>query len=186
MHASGKEEAAIDICKSSGAKLGQTFTTCNTNSKEIGIDNKTLYSNEDVIKMFENKAYLFIKECTDYDYPFYVGLSMFDYDNNDVFVLSPDEFISIPKFNSEVCFIWMDCSALERKHRYMTERRSYDFTKKEELENRDSDEFISKIYNTPNSHLIYFSNEDPMRVSAVVQALIQHPDLITVFERRYN
>ena len=144
------------------------------------------YTNTEINSIFENKSYIFIKEVTDYDIPFYTGLTKQEFDICDVFVLTPDQFIAVPSFPEEVCIIWLDNNTLQRKQRYNSQKMIYDFKTRENLEKEDSEEYINKLYKSPNSHLIYFENEEPSRVSAIIQALAKHEDLLPIFETHYN
>jgi hypothetical protein len=63
---------------------------------------------------------------------------------------------------------------------------TYDYKLRESLEKEDSEEFINKLYKSPNIHLLYFENEDPCRISAIIQALSMHKDLLPIFESHYN
>lgn len=184
-HCSGKERLLKDL-KSAGINVGTSFNTISEYVPEIYTCNSVTYTNQDVSDIFENSDYIFLREITAYGVPFYDGLTRTSFDNSDVFCVTPDQTVWIPNVPEDVCFIWLDNTTSERRLRYTEEKRKYDFSVTEALEKEYAEEFINKIYNMPKTHLIYFNNEDPVRVSAVIQALILHPDLLPIFEKRYN
>ena len=47
-------------------------------------------------------------------------------------------------------------------------------------------DFISNIYSFPNSKLLYFYNEDPGRISAIIYALYKDNTLIDEFAKKFN
>lgn len=185
-HCSGKEEVIRDIEASSVIPCGKCFNNILEPIDGVYTCNSETFDNNEINKIFENQAYLFMKEVTDYDIPYYDGMTLHSFDSCAVFALTPDQLVNIPKFPSEICFVWLDNTSIERKNRYTTQKRTHNFLATEELERQFSEEFISKLYETPNSHLLYFNNEEPQRVSGIIQALIKHPDLLPLFESRFN
>ena len=141
MHSSGKQEL-FEMLSKQNISCGKLFSNVNIN--DIRYD---FFSDTDLIEIFENKAYLFMKETDDYSRNSYEGLSLYEFDNNDVFLLSPDQFTAIPQqfFQDDVCLVWLDDSKGIRKQRYDDEKRSYNFNEREEFERRDLDEFIKII-----------------------------------------
>ena len=185
-HCSGKEEVIRDIKENTAIPVGKGFNNITTPIEGVYTCNADTYDNTTINEIFENQAYLFIREITDYDLPYYDGMSLSAFDGSAIVCLTPDQLVQIVKFPSEVCFVWLDNTAIERRMRYTAEKRKYDFNKAENVQREFTEDFINKIYNMPHSHVIYFNNEDPLRVSAVLQALIKHPDLLPIFEKRYN
>lgn len=181
MHSSGKQEL-FDLLTKQQIKCGKLFSNATIN--DIRYD---FFTDKDVLSIFENKAYMFIKEQDEFSRESYEGLSLYEYDNNDVFILSPSQFIAIPvqSFSEDVCIIWLDNSKNNRKQRYEEERRTYNFNDQEEIERRDIDDFIKTIYSTKNFHVLYFSNEDIGRVSSIIYALVKYPELIEKFEKTF-
>lgn len=186
LHSSGKREVIQDLKKTSSLRIGRTFNNISQNIEGLYNMDQIYYTNTEINSIFENKSYIFIKEVTDYNIPFYTGLTKQEFDICDVFVLTPDQFIAVPSFPEEVCIIWLDNNTLQRKQRYNSQKMIYDFKVRENLEKEDSEEYINKLYKSPNSHLIYFENEEPSRVSAIIQALAKHEDLLPIFETHYN
>jgi hypothetical protein len=186
LHASGKREVIQDLKKTSSLRIGRTFNNISQNIEGLYNMDQIYYTNSEINSIFENRSYIFIKEITDYNIPFYTGLTKQEFDICDVFVLTPEQFIAIPSFPEEVCIIWLDNTTLQRKQRYNAQKMVYDFKVRENIEKEDSEEYINKLYKSPNAHLIYFENEEPTRVSAIIQAIAKHEDLLQLFESHYN
>lgn len=182
MHGSGKQEL-FELLSKESVKCGRLFS-----NKDINDIRYDFFSDADLLELFENKAYVFIQELDDFSRNCYEGLSLYEYDNNDVFLLSPAQFVAIPPqtFQEDVCLVWLDDSKSVRKQRYDEERRSYNFNQQEEMERRSIEEFIKSIYNNKQFHILYFTNEDIQRVSTVVYACVKYPDLVNKFEKTYN
>ena len=193
LHASGKQEI-LDILEKQGVNVGRLFSNIESPDTRIyNSYNYELMSTVDINEMFENKAYMFLKELessvTTKSYKYYEGLSLWTYDNNQLFALSPDQFIAIPAKayrGEEIVLIWVDCDKHNRKERYYDEKRIYSFSERDEIENRDILVFGKYVYNLPNSHVIYFANEDPGRVACTVLTLIQHPEYLQLYEKYFN
>lgn len=193
LHASGKQEI-LDILEKQGVNVGRLFS--NIEGANPGIYNSYNYelmSTADINEMFENKAYLFLQELessvTTKAYKYYEGLSLWTYDNNQIFALSPDQFIAIPQRsyrNEELVIIWVDNDRHDRNSRYIAEKRAYSFKEREEIENRDISVFGKSIYSLPNSHIIYFANEDPGRIACSVLTLIEHPEYLPLYEKYFD
>lgn len=183
LHGSGKQEV-MNTLEKAGVECGRLFTNA-----DLADDRYEFFTDGDVRTIFENKAYVFIKELdTNSKIRCFEGLSFYEFDNKSVFALSPDQFIAIPAvpLRDEVCFIWMDNNVANRTTRYKDERRSYDWNAQETVEKGALADFIKGIYSFPNSHLLYFYNEDPQRVAAIVYALVKHEDLLPFFEKKFN
>lgn len=195
MHCSGKQEIA-DILENKGIKCGRLFTNLdNTSAPNIYNNvNYELYSTQDINSIFENNAYVFMHE-----FPFgnelnlssikyYEGLSLYEFDNNDVFIMSPNQLFSVSPsaIKDDVCFIWLDNTKKERLNRYYTEKRTYSFYNREYVESKDSNSFVKFLYGFNKSRVLYFTNEDPVRIAAVLYSLIKHPDLLEIYTESYN
>lgn len=183
MNAVGKAEVLKDL-STLGIQSGKRFCTVSEVTNEYYLPGYHIYDNEEVNKMFENKAYFFLHENTDYSLPFYEGLSLYEYENYDVFVLTLDQFVNVPKFDKDTVFIWMDSNVQSRRSRYISERRKYDFVRSDNAEHDNVVDFVDKLYNYKN--VLYFNNEDPQRVSAIIYALMNNPKLIDIFKNRFN
>lgn len=195
MHSSGKQEVA-DILENYGINCGRLFTNLdNPSSPNIyNGSNYEQYTIKDINEIFENNAYIFMQEFPFGDninlnsYKYYEGLSLYEFENNDVFVMSPDQLFAISpsSVKDDVCFIWLDNTKKERLNRYYTEKRSYSFSSREEIESKDASSFVKFLYGFDKSKVLYFTNEDPARVAAVVYSLIKYPDLLPVYTEAYN
>ena len=115
-------------------------------------------------------------------------LSTYEFETNDVFVISPDQIFSInpTSIKDDVCFIWMDNTKANRINRYYAERRSYSFANRDDIEKKDSSSFVKLLYSFDKSRVLYFTDEDPNRVAAVIYSLIKHPDLMDVYTESFN
>jgi hypothetical protein len=188
LHSSGKQEV-IDILEHQGIACGKLFSNITAPSDSIyGSYNYELYTTSDINEVFENNAYVFLRELKHESQKYYEGLSRYAVENNQVFALSPDQLVSIsPKLMPEdVCFIWLDNTRFNRYTRYIDEKCTYNFNKREELERESLNVFIKNMYNYDKTKVMYFMNEDPTRVAAIVYALTQHEDLIPAFTQAFN
>lgn len=183
LHSTGKQEV-LDALAKDGIECGRLFTNADLSDPRYDF-----YTDEDVRTIFENNAYVFIKElCTTSKINCYEGLSLNEFDYKDVFALTPDQFNAIPlvPLSDDVCFIWMDSNDTSRRTRYMEEKRSYNFNQQDKVEKERLSDFIKNIYSFPKSHILYFFNEDPQRVAAIIYALVKHPELLPIFEKKFN
>jgi hypothetical protein len=196
MHGSGKQEVA-DILENNGIRCGRLFTNLDNvaASNVYNGSNYEQYSIKDINDVFENNAYVFMQE-----FPFgnqmlmvsaikyYEGLSLYEFENNDVFVMSPDQLFAISptSIKEEITFVWLDNPKKERLNRYHSERRTYNFYNREEIELKDSNSFVKFLYGFDKSRVLYFTSEDPGRIAAIIYSLIQHPDLLPVYTEAFN
>ena len=195
MHASGKQEIA-DILENNDIKGGRLFTNFDnlSASNVYNGTNYEQYTTKDINEIFENNAYIFMQEFPLDDtqninvLKYYEGLSLYEFENNDVFILSPDQLFSInPTYiKDNVCFIWLDNTKKERLNRYYAEKRTYSFYNREELESRDAKSFVKALYGFENGRVLYFTNEDPIRVAAVIYSVVNHPDLLDIYTESFN
>ena len=193
LHASGKQEV-VDILNKLDVKCGRLFSDIENTSPELyNSINYELFTQQDITDVFENNAYVFLQELQTPATSFhsnriYEGLSKYEFDQNDVFVLSPDQFVNIVpnSINEDICIVWLDNTKNNRISRFHTEKRQYVFNDREELERRDIDTFVKSIYNFKNSQLIYFTNEEPCRVATIIYTLIQHPELLDIYVQNFN
>ena len=192
LHSTGKQEVA-DILEKLGIKCGKLFSNIIKPSESLyNSYNYELYSDKDIIDVFENNAYVFIHELDNNqipsEYKKYEGLSKYTVDQNDVFVLSPDQLLNIipNSINDNVCFVWMDGTTNNRKSRFRAEKRLYNFTDRDYIEKRDIQSFVKCMYGFDNSRVIYFNDEEPCRVATIIYSLIQHPELLPLYEKNFN
>lgn len=192
LHSTGKQEV-VDHLKKMGVKCGKIFSNIEEPSEEVyNSYNYELYTNEDINNVFENNAYVFIQELPLMPLNFktgkyYEGLSKYSLDQNEVFILSPDQLLTIPPntLNEDICFVWLDSTKTRRSARYHTERRMYNYQNRENVERRDLHTFVKTLcsYNAP---MLYFIDEEPLRVATIIYTTITHPDTFDMFVKNFN
>lgn len=185
LHSSGKSDI-VDILERKGISCGYIFSDITSPKDNIyNSYNYELYTTKDVNEVFENDAYIFIKELKNGDQKFYEGLSRYTFENNDVFVLSPDQLLaaSFNNINEEICFIWIDNTRSNRYNKYLEDRKRYNFKDRELLESEDLSTFVKIIYTKP---MLYFSNEDPSRIATILYTMIKFPETRQMFIDTYN
>lgn len=195
MHSSGKQEVA-DILENNGVRCGKLFTNLDnlTTSSIYNSSNYEQYTSKDINDIFENNAYIFMQEFPFTDNlvvtanKYYEGLSLYEFENNDVFVMSPDQLFTVSptSIKDDVTFIWMDCSKKERLGRYHNERRTYNFYRREDIELKDANSFVKFLYGFDRSNVLYFTSEEPNRVAAIIYSAIKHPDLLPIYTEAFN
>lgn len=188
LHGSGKQEV-MDILEQQGVACGRLFSNIeNPSDKVYGSTNYELFTTADVNEVFENNAYVFLRELKYDTEKYYEGLSAHEVDNNDVFALSPDQMVAISPnlMPKDICFIWLDNTKPNRYSRYRDEKCAYDFNEREKLEYQDINTFIKNIYSYDKSHILYFMNEEPVRVAAIIYALVNYPELIPAFSQAFS
>ena len=185
LHSSGKSDI-VDILERKGINCGHIFSDITTPKDNIyNSYNYELYTTKDVNEVFENDAYIFVKECKSGDQKFYEGLSRYTFENNEVFVLSPDQLLasSFNNINEDIVFIWVDNTRSNRYNKYLEDRKRYNFKEREIVENEDLSTFVKTIYTKP---MLYFSNEDPSRIATIIYTMIKFPETIDEFVETYN
>ena len=185
LHSSGKLETVQQLI-SNGIHVGHMFT--NVEHPEYHTDLYDVYQIDEINRIFENQAYVYFSEVENSISNNYEGLSAHEFDNNDVFVMTPNQLNTLPmkSLPSDVCFVWMDCNTNNRIARFKAEKRQYDFKRRDEIERLDLSDFIDKIYNLPNSRIIYFSNEDPQRVAALIEIMVKYPETARTITKYFN
>ena len=192
LHSSGKQEV-VDQLENLGVKCGKLFSNIDKPSTDLyNSFNYELYTMKDINEIFENNAYVFIQELqtksNSSSFKFFEGLSKYTFDNNDVFVISPDQLINIAQNNVQehVCFVWLDNTKNYRKSKYYNEKRSYNFNERESIEKKDINEFVKYIYGFGDSDIIYFNDEEPERISTIIYTLIKHPELYKLYIKNFS
>lgn len=192
LHSSGKQEV-VSYLEKQNIKCGKIFSNLDKESPYIyNSCNYETYLNEDINIIFENNSYLFFQEIEKENLNFntnriYEGLSKYTFDQNDVFILSPDQLLSIipNSINEDICFIWLDNTKDNRMTRYKEEKRQYNYHDRESYELKDINSYVKSLYSF-NSPIIYFNNEDPMRVATIIYTMIKHPDTFDMFVKNFN
>jgi hypothetical protein len=193
LHASGKQEV-VNYLTELGVKCGKNFTNLETPSDQIyNSKNMEYYSVEDINNIFENEAYIFLQElqlpALNFNaYRCYEGLSSYTFDQNEVFILSPDQLLAISPsaINEEICFIWMDNTKDNRSSRYYEEKRSYSYNERDAYERRDLGAYVKALYSFSKSNVIYFNDEVPERVATIVYTLVKHPELLDLYIKNFD
>lgn len=193
LHSSGKQEV-VDTLVGMGVKCGKLFTNMEDMPECVyNRNNYELYSNDDINTVFENEAYIFIQEHPQSTVGFktgryYEGLSKYTFDQNEVFILSPDQVLAIPQktINEPVCFIWLDNTKDNRSSRYYNERRLYNYNERDFHEKQDLNTYVKTLYSFPNSSIIYFNDEVPGRIATIIATMIKHPDTVTDFVKNFD
>lgn len=185
LHSSGKLEVAKQLSQN-GVRVGHLFTNLD-DVRYQGELYETLTTDE-LNRIFENAAYVFFSEVNNSITNNYECLATSEFDSADVFVLTPNQLNNIPMkaLSDKICFVWMDCNATNRLARYKNEKRSYNFKDREDLERIDLSDFTDKIYGLPNSTLVYFQNEEPQRVAAIVEVMVKAPQLSEIIVKNFK
>lgn len=176
--------AVADTLRRYGVKVGDTFRSVESVGTQYSLST-IVYTNKEVNDMFENQSYLFLKQSavkSDRN-RYYEGISFFEYQNKDVFVMTPDQFNTVSRFDDNVIFVWLDTNAKQRRYRHRMEKRKYDFNNQERIEQEFVQDFTSRI---GDNNILYFFNEDPDRVATIIYSLIEHPDLVTKYLETFN
>ena len=161
------------------SKIGKLFT--NTKTQDNFFEK---FSTNELNEIFINNAYLFMNSKGG---GYYEGLLNCEYEENDIFFLTPSQFANIPVSEiskQQMCLIWIDNSFYYRNNRYKANKLS---NKPDLSEGHDVlFNFTKYIYSVPNSSILYFSNEDPVKIFVILFTLYKHPDLIKIYELGFN
>lgn len=195
LHASGKQ-SIIDILSENGIKCGKHFSNYvyNEHDNLYNGDKYEFYESSEIFKIFENSAYVYIHEIPSKSiinintHKYFEGITKYEFDENEVFALSPDQLLSIPltSIKEPVCFIWVDNTRSNRKNRFMAENRHYIFNEREEIEMRDMGAVVKHMYNFKDSHILYFTNEEPERIATIIYSIVKHEDLLPMYIEHYK
>lgn len=169
--------AVADRLRELGMKVGKTFRSCDTVGNQYSLST-TVYDVKEINNLFENQAYLFIKESSNKANKYYEGISFYEYQNNDIFIMTPDQFNMVARFDENVIFVWLDNTVSQRRMRHRMEKRKYDFTYQERIEQEYVQDFMDRL---GDNAILYFMNEEPERVAAIIYSMIKHPDLSNIF-----
>lgn len=173
--------AVANALRDMDIKVGQTFRTIDTIGSQYSLST-AVYDVKEVNDLFENQAYLFIKESVNKANRYYEGISFYEYQNNDVFVMTPDQFNTVARFDDNVIFVWLDNNSVQRRNRYRSEKRKYDFNRQEHIEQEYIQDFTDRIC---DNAILYFNNEEPDRVATIIYSVIKHPDLLDAYLKAF-
>lgn len=180
-NASGKMAVANRL-REMDVKVGHTFRSTESVGSQYSLSTK-IYDVEEINNLFENQSYLFIKESVNKANKYYEGISFHEYQTHDVFVMTPDQFNTIAKFDDNVVFVWLDNNTAQRRYRHHSEKRKYDFNRQERIEKEYIQDFTDRI---GDNAILYFMNEDPDRVAAIIYSVIKYPELLDVYLEAFN
>lgn len=181
-NASGKMQVANTL-RDMDIWVGDIFRSTESTGDLYSLST-VVYDVKEINNLFENQSYLFIKESvTKGVNRYYEGISFYEYQNNDVFIMTPDQFNMVPKFDENVIFVWLDNNVTQRRQRHRSEKRKYDFTKQENIEHEYIQDFMERI---GDNAIMYFFNEDPERVATIIYSIIKHPDLLDIYLKNFN
>jgi len=141
-----------------------------------------------VKEIFDNNSYLYVDTFFEKQSDVFVGATLNDYDNCDFITLSPREFMQIPANRNlgEVVIIWVDNTRSRRFEHWKSKKECTDFNAQEEFEKAGTSNLINYIYKFPNSHVLYFNNEEAERIAAIATAVSKVPELIPIFEKTFK
>ncbi len=188
-NAAGKHRVS-ELCQEAGMKVGKEFSNIPKLLPEIYMNNYEKYSSEDISTIFESNSYICINSIEEDNVPegymYYRGISLYTWDNNEVFVMSPQQVCNLNKKNigDDIVFIWMDSNREYRLNRHRG--RTYSFTEVDKRESQFDKDMVNSIYGMDNSEVLYFNNEEPDRVAAIVVALYKYPDLLDMFVESFK
>lgn len=187
-----------DIYRLLGAdkfKLGKLFT--NKQEDEITY-NKYIYKHfplEVVNEIFENNSNIFIQTCMTDDENIYTGLDFSEYDENDVFVLTPEQFVSIqPQCFKDGLVVWLDGSWNWRKNNIIYDEYrcdsdpTYNYNEVENMEKTFHRSFYKMMTEmmVNNKNVLYFLEESPNRVKAIIKTITLNPKMKSEFVREFS
>ena len=178
---SGKMSVAETLRKMN-VKVGRIFRSMDTIGNQYSLST-VVYDVKEINDLFENQAYIFIKESVNKANRYYEGLSFYEYQNNDVFIMTPDQFNTVSRFDENVIFVWLDNNTIQRRNRHRTEKRKYDFVKQDKIEREFIQDFTDRI---GDNAILYFNNEEPERVATIIYSVIKYPDLLDVYLKAFN
>lgn len=181
-----KKEIA-DLLTEEKFKVGHLFTNI---AQDVPIYHKELYkyyNSEDIKGIFENNAYVFINNMSEGQDNIYDGLDFSEYDSNNVFVLGVDQFLSVNTkyINKDDLIVWVDGDQVWRSNNISEE---YDVTTRERIERSQYVGFYNLINTLKTSlkNVLYFLNEDPVRVKTIIKIIVNNPKLKQEIVRNFQ
>ena len=172
------------MLEKSKMKVGKIFTNSSPQEIKYHKDLYKFYSSEDIRDIFENNAYVFM---TDIQCSMIEGLDLNEYENNDVFVLTIEQFLNInTKYvTRDDLIVWLDGNWNWRKHNLEEDDEK---CLRELAERSCYTDFNTLILNLENSlkNILYFYNEDPERVKTIVKIIYNNPKLKSEFTKNFS
>ena len=195
-HCSGKLEV-LRLLGELGMNIGHEFSNIPRYNPSIYIDPEyEKYTQNDINDVFENRCFISLQNMLGVSmldsYSYYHGISFDTFDSSDVVIMSPNQVLSSNRYvfnpnSPNIVWIWLDNTFENRSRRFRDEHRRYDFDEIESLDSLNSGDFVKIIYpHNPSCHTLYFTNEVPERVAAIIFSIYKHPDLLQTFEQYFN
>lgn len=175
--------------------VGKLFTTLPDGDITYNRYLYKTYPQSVVNEMFENGQNIFVFE--DRKSGVFTGLDFAEYDSHDVFVLTPGQFLSINTdqyIGSDSLVVWLDGSLQWRKNnvRYddtvLPDDTTYNFNDVEADERiyYRSMFFAMTDLSKTRKNVIYFNEEEPLRVKTIIKTLAYNPKLRTDIIRGFT
>lgn len=182
------------LLKDSRFKCGKNFTN---NTEADTTYNKYIYkyyTNKVVEELFEQDAYVFICNSGYDPEGIFTGLDLDEYENNDVFVFTPEQFINVkPQYIKGALIVWLDGKRKWRMNniRYAGsngDEPTYNVYDVEKVENT----FVPRFYkilrksSNENKNVLYFYEEEPRRVEFIVKTAAKDPKALKEIINKFN
>ena len=168
-----------------GLSVGHIFRSIQELQPQTYTLSHIVYDYSDIEKIEESGSYIFMQECFQKE-KFLEGLSFYEYDNNDVIYMGIDHVVKIPQKTwdkMDVTIIWLDNTSDYRYNHLAESGCTHNIEIQEDNESFHIQGFIERVYDKKH---IYFFNEDPDRVTAIIYGLVKHPDLLDIFVKKFN
>lgn len=172
-----------EMLESADVYVGRTFISAE-DCGEFYTCHAMQYDTDTIKKIFELNAYRYYAENTATKEYFIEGLDSSEYEKASVLVLTPKQFCQMGGCDNDDVVVWLDDTLSVRRNRHFESNCQYDFYEEEKYERDGVEEFVDMSGDIEN--LLYFSNDDYMRVFAVIYTLIKHPDLTDLYKICYN
>jgi hypothetical protein len=175
----------VELSEKMGISVGHIFRNISEIDPRSYTLSKLIYDYSDIENIEESNSYIFMQECFQKE-KFLEGLSFYEYDRNDVIYMGIDHIVKIPQSvwdKMDVTIIWLDNTS-DFRFNYMIENGYiHDFNIQEDNESFNIQGFIDRVYDKKH---IYFFNEEPKRVAAILYSLVKHPDLLDIFIQNFD
>jgi len=199
-HLSGQFELVQQLIKYKNIKLGNIYTNQKLcNSDQHGLRNYHYVENKKIEEIYNNNAFVFLTTLDFTKEMVYNGLTYEEFEKNNLFVLTPEEVIMLPRNifgkkikgepspeeNHSVVFIWLDSTPTYRMTNYENQKILYDFQERETTECYDLK--VLSEYMLSHGSYLYFQNIDEYMVSPIVKSIYEISDeTLQMFLNNYN
>lgn len=181
-----------NLFKEDKLRCGKLFT--NNTESELTY-NKYLYKyfpSKVVEEIYEQGAYVFICNAGYDPEGIYTGLDLDEYENNDVFVVTPEQFTHIGSaFLKDTLILWLDG---RREWRFNNIRYkggsepTYNIYNIDTVESATTKAFYKSIrkVQSDNKNVLYFLEESPGRVEVIAKTIFRDPKLLREFITKFD